>query len=100
MVESAQLLISELVVNSVLHAESEVTVRLDLLPGKLRVGIADGSPVAPEVRTVDAASVTGRGLMIVEALASDWGVEPTADGKVVWFELDADEVDAAQPSDG
>ena len=33
-------------------------------------------------------TVTGRGLMLVDALTDRWGSAPTDDGKVVWFELD------------
>ncbi len=33
-------------------------------------------------------SGTGRGLMLVERMAAEWGCDHTADGKVVWFELD------------
>lgn len=92
LVESAQLLISELVVNAVLHAESAVTVRLSLRPGTLRVEVADTSSAPPQPREVDAAAVTGRGLLIVDAVASSWGVEPTDDGKSVWFELAVDDI--------
>ena len=94
-VDPAQLLLSELVVNAVLHAESSVTVRLALLEGRVRIEVADRSTVTPEVRPVDPAAVTGRGMLIVDALASSWGVDPTVDGKVVWFELATDDVDAA-----
>lgn len=95
LVESAQLLISELVVNAVLHAESAVTVRLSLRPGVLRVEVADASPAPPQPRSVDPTAVTGRGLLIVETVASSWGVEPTDHGKAVWFELAADDIGPA-----
>jgi anti-sigma regulatory factor (Ser/Thr protein kinase) len=98
LVESAELLISELVVNAVLHADSAVTLRLALRPGALRVEIGDSSQEPPRLRPVDPSAVTGRGLLIVDAVASDWGVDPTADGKVVWFELAADDIDPARAS--
>jgi anti-sigma regulatory factor (Ser/Thr protein kinase) len=96
LVAEAELLISELVVNAVLHADSAVTVHLALRPGTLRVEVADTSPVQPEQRAVDPTAVTGRGLLIVDTVASSWGVDPTADGKVVWFELAAEDVDPAR----
>jgi anti-sigma regulatory factor (Ser/Thr protein kinase) len=95
LISSAQLLISELVVNAVLHAESDVTVRLTRRPGAVRVEVADTSDARPEKRVVDPTEVTGRGLLIVDSLASSWGVDPTADGKVVWFELTEDDADPA-----
>jgi hypothetical protein len=59
------------------------------LPGELRVDVTDDSPSQPRVRTVSVSDVRGRGLMIMEALAQRWGVDPVADGrgKTVWFTL-------------
>jgi anti-sigma regulatory factor (Ser/Thr protein kinase) len=98
LIESAQLLISELVVNAVLHAESSVVVRLALEAGALRVEIRDRAAALPELRPVDPTAVTGRGLLIVDAVASRWGVRTEDDGKVVWFELAADDIDPAPVS--
>jgi anti-sigma regulatory factor (Ser/Thr protein kinase) len=95
MVEPARLLISELVVNAVRHAGSEVTLRLALRPDALRVEVEDSSSVRPERRSPDLTSATGRGLMIVEALAAEWGVDDVEGGKVVWFELAVDDPDPA-----
>ncbi len=85
--ETARLLVSELVANAVTHAETEVSVHLDLTAERLRVEVRDraaGEPRAQQPRHDDP---TGRGLMIVDALADRWGVEPTPPGKTVWFEL-------------
>lgn len=86
------LLVSELVVNAVSHAGSAATLRLALDGCMLRVEVDDTSPVVPEPKVTSAGDSGGRGLMIVEALADRWGVDPTASGKAVWFELDGGRV--------
>jgi anti-sigma regulatory factor (Ser/Thr protein kinase) len=85
--ETARLLVSELVANAVTHAETGVTLQLDLSPERLRVEVRDGAEGEPQPRQPRHDDPTGRGLMIVEALADRWGVEPTPPGKTVWFEL-------------
>ncbi len=86
---TATLLVSELVANAVLHtgdAPIEVVVRAT--GDRVRVEVHDGSSVLPVRKNYSNMSGTGRGLMLVERMAADWGAEPTATGKVVWFELD------------
>ena len=95
LVDPTELLVSELVVNAVLHARSPVTLRLALDPASLHVEVVDASASVPEVQEVDPDRVTGRGLLIVDALASSWGVRPHGTGKVVWFDLVVDPVDPA-----
>lgn len=87
--DDAALLVTELVSNAVSHAGSEVEVSVLLRPDAVRVEVADFSPVG-KVEAVPAADDAegGRGLGIVESLASRWGVITHADGKTVWFELD------------
>ena len=85
--ETARLLVSELVANAVTHAVTDVTLQLDLSPERLRVEVRDGADGEPRARRPHHDDPTGRGLMIVEALADRWGVEPTPPGKTVWFEL-------------
>jgi anti-sigma regulatory factor (Ser/Thr protein kinase) len=85
LVQSAILLVDELVANAVLHAAGPVEVRARLDAARLHVEVADGSPQPPRLRDPD---VGGRGLRIVDALAAAWGVTPAeGDGKAVWFEL-------------
>ncbi|WP_432482309.1 ATP-binding protein [Kineococcus esterisolvens] len=95
--EAAELGVSELVTNALLHARTTFTVAVRALPdGRLRVEVTDSSPVPVQVRRFGAAATTGRGLQLLEALSSDWGVDlPPADpgadpgaverGKTVWF---------------
>jgi anti-sigma regulatory factor (Ser/Thr protein kinase) len=81
------LMVSELVTNVGLHARTDATVRVTYSGGILRVSVSDGSTEPVEVRPRSARAETGRGLMIVEALAEAWGVETGSDGKTVWFEV-------------
>jgi len=88
----AGLLVSELVTNAVLHARSEVEVRVSSGPTAVRVEVVDGSARQVARRHFSPESATGRGMLLVEALATGWGVEPRVTGrrvtgKAVWFEL-------------
>ena len=86
---TATLLVSELVANAVLHTGNtpiEVVVRPT--GDGVRIEVHDGSPVLPVRKNYSNMSGTGRGLMLVERMAVHWGAEPTATGKMVWFELD------------
>ena len=49
----------------------------------------------PRLRTARATDEGGRGLYLVEQLATRWGSRPTADGKAVWFEIPLDAKDGA-----
>jgi anti-sigma regulatory factor (Ser/Thr protein kinase) len=83
----AALLVSELVTNALLHARSAVTLRVDTGPTTVRVEVADASPRQLNRRRYSPESSTGRGLLLLEELASRWGVDPRTGGKAVWFEL-------------
>ena len=54
----------------------------------VRVEVVDVSPVVPIRRTIETDALSGRGIAIVESLASQWGVaDLSAQGKTVWFEV-------------
>ncbi|MGH3413830.1 MAG: ATP-binding protein [Marmoricola sp.] len=93
LVEAAQLGVSELVTNALLHAYAPVTVRVRGTRSHPLIEVSDRSPqplrptrltaVSPD----DEPSSFGRGLMIVAMNAEQWGSERSLDGsKVVWFE--------------
>lgn len=88
-VATAQLLASELFANALDHGEGPIILQVSRVPGELRVRVADESSAGPKVRAVTLDDTRGRGLMILEALAARWGVDPRADGrgKAVWFAL-------------
>jgi anti-sigma regulatory factor (Ser/Thr protein kinase) len=84
----AVLLTSELVTNAIRHEASEtITLVIACSFDQLRVDVHDTSRSWPVV--VDAAvdAETGRGLMLVATLASDWGCYRTPAGKAVYFTL-------------
>ena len=95
--DTAVLLTSELVTNSVKHSESgrlggTVTITLISVPDGIRVEVIDdGSENEPEVRLSQAESPelieTGRGLQLVEFLSANWGYYRDTAGTVTWFEL-------------
>ncbi len=90
-VEVAVLLTSELVANAVTHAQGTAQVRMSASArsGRLRVYVADDDRALPILKHPSLEGDSGRGIEIVDHLASRWGVECSAseDGKSVWFEL-------------
>ena len=91
LVEDAKLLVSEIVTNAVLHGQPQVTLALRIDPPGLGVVVADSGSTQPSLPTsqVEPDQRSGRGLLIVDAVASAWGVSPIVPppGKAVWFEL-------------
>ena len=89
--ESAVLLVSELVTNAVLHARTDVDVVVAAgSDDRVRVSVIDRSPSMPAQRSFSATAGSGRGLRLVESVASRWGVDAKDQGKEVWFEIDLD----------
>ena len=87
--DDALLLVTELVANAVRHGEGPVTLALTRDHGRLRVEVTDASPRRPRPRDRGVEAESGRGLQIVDVLATRWGSEPAGSaGKTVWFELD------------
>jgi len=85
--DALALMVSELVGNAVEHGDGAVTVDVTSTGSRIRVEITDGGEGVPERRCVWPDTPTGRGLGIVDALASSWGWEGRPDGgKAVWFE--------------
>jgi len=85
----SELLVSELVTNAVVHAHGPVELRVWAVPDLVRVEVRDGSRSAPRIRDYGPESTTGRGVRMLDNLASSWGVELGSSGKIVWFELAA-----------
>lgn len=89
--EAAVLLTSELVTNAVLHARTPLTLSVTHTEEVLRVEVRDSHAAMPQPRRYNLDMTTGRGLRLLEALASAWGVfrvpHSERPGKIVWFEL-------------
>ncbi len=92
-----ELLATEIATNGVVHTDSPVTVIVRYLGPVIRVEVGDGSREAPVTGTPSVDDLKGRGLMLVEALASSWGITPTRTGKRVWFEVSADPPEPGPP---
>ncbi|MGW7001953.1 ATP-binding SpoIIE family protein phosphatase [Streptomyces sp. NPDC054933] len=91
--DDVELAATELVTNALVHADSEVDIRLREYPDRIRVEVRDSDPRPPLPAPITASgaeeseSEHGRGLIIVESLASSWGNSPSGRGKSVWFEM-------------
>lgn len=90
-VETAQLLVTELVANGMDHGYGTLGLRVRRTAQLLRVEVTDSNPNHPQIADPppSADDERGRGLLIVAALASSWGsqADGTSGGKAVWFEL-------------
>jgi anti-sigma regulatory factor (Ser/Thr protein kinase) len=85
--DTVALLVTELVTNAILHARTPLQLVIKTAPDHVRLCVEDASDRHPERRTYPSDAVTGRGLALVEHLASSWGVDATESGKVVWCEI-------------
>lgn len=94
--DTVALVVAELASNAVLHAHvpgRDFALRLEHRTEALRIEVADARgdrPVTASPMAGDATTEHGRGLVIVDALASRWGVADRrpAPGKVMWAEID------------
>ncbi|MEU3608070.1 SpoIIE family protein phosphatase [Streptomyces sp. NPDC035033] len=88
--DDTELLTGELLVNVLLHTEGGAVLTLEVLPEpvrRVRLSVQDRSSAWPRRRTPGEAATSGRGLLLMDALASRWGVEPRGEGKAVWCEI-------------
>jgi anti-sigma regulatory factor (Ser/Thr protein kinase) len=87
-VETVELLTSEVITNALVHARSAPKLAVHVGGRSVRVEVADVSPVVPIRRNIDENALSGRGIAIVDSLASEWGVTGLSSrGKTVWFEV-------------
>ncbi|GHS89382.1 hypothetical protein AGMMS50218_15540 [Actinomycetota bacterium] len=85
-VASAELVVSELVANAVLHGWGHIALRLFDTGDGLRIEVEESNPTPPVTTDGHPGRVGGYGMQIVERLA-DWGWRPSRGGKLVWAKL-------------
>ncbi|GAB2814143.1 SpoIIE family protein phosphatase [Streptomyces chlorus] len=88
--DEIELVADELITNALMHTEGSAVVTLRVLVGgerRLRVEVADSSSALPRRREAGESGVSGRGLLLVEILTDEWGVEARGGGKCVWGEF-------------
>ena len=81
------LVVTELVSNAVRHAGTTVTLTLRPLVDGVRLEVADGTTRPLHPRSSDQDAEGGRGLLLVDALSTRYGVQADPNGKRVWAEL-------------
>ncbi|MET9569716.1 SpoIIE family protein phosphatase [Streptomyces virginiae] len=89
--DDVEIAAGELLVNALLHTDGGAVLTMEVLPEpvrRIRLWVKDRSSVWPRRRSPGEAATTGRGLLLVDALSTHWGVESRGDGKAVWCEFD------------
>jgi CheY-like chemotaxis protein len=86
--DDALLVASELAANAVTHAHSACRIRLSLSPATLRIDVIDRGEGTPEPQPSSSTEEHGRGLLMIAALTTAWGLEVLpGEGKLVWAEI-------------
>ncbi|KOT32527.1 phosphatase [Streptomyces caelestis] len=90
-VDSAVLLLSELLTNVLVHTDTDALLLAEVTGGRegrrMRIEVTDAGDDLPHVRRPGELASSGRGLVLIELLAHTWGVAPRGRGKSIWFEL-------------
>jgi anti-sigma regulatory factor (Ser/Thr protein kinase) len=84
-VESVELMATELATNCVQHAQTAFELTIYDGRGQIRIEVRDTGPGRPVPQTPTPRERRGRGLGIVQAMADSWGIDPSPKGKTVWF---------------
>lgn len=90
LVNDVALVVSELASNAVRHASSAFSVTVRARGGSLHIAVQDGAALETTRSDGGLAPQPLHGLGLIDALATQWGVDGTHDGKVVWAELPYD----------
>jgi anti-sigma regulatory factor (Ser/Thr protein kinase) len=87
-IDDVVLCASELVTNALLHGDPPIELEVNTSPAAIRVAVHDCGGGTVELRRAALAGTAGRGLHIIESIASRWGTNPRRGGKTTWFELE------------
>jgi anti-sigma regulatory factor (Ser/Thr protein kinase) len=87
LIEDALVVVDELVTNAVVHAGTPIAVTVEYSANGCRCSVTDRCADGQLPRLVERADGTGRGLRLVSALSSHWGVERSRTGTTVWADL-------------
>ncbi|MFI2758890.1 ATP-binding protein [Streptomyces echinatus] len=90
MIQTAELLVSELITNAIRHGSGPPLIRLTWNGRWLRIAVSDSSDRWPRKRATPNTEPGGFGMQLLERLARRWGVTPCHPGKTVWAELSLD----------
>ena len=85
--DDAQLVVSELVTNALMHGDGALVLRASISDSDVQVSVTDSGDAMPEMLPPDPSRIGGLGLIVVERIATDWGVSPFPGGKTVWAAL-------------
>jgi hypothetical protein len=83
----AQLVVSELATNAVIHAGTPFSVAVRSDGSSVRIAVQDWSSMQPVMRDMNPVALSGRGLRLIAMVSRAWGVEYGPNGKTVWAEL-------------
>ncbi|MFF3860629.1 SpoIIE family protein phosphatase [Streptomyces sp. NPDC002209] len=90
-VDSAVLMVSEMVTNVLVHTDGDALLVAEAVgelgTRRLRIEVADASDELPHKRHPGEMASSGRGVLLMEMLADSWGVDPRGEGKSIWFEM-------------
>ncbi|ONH25364.1 ATP-binding protein [Pseudofrankia asymbiotica] len=85
--DAAVLLASETVTNAIVHGGPPTHLVIRASASGIRVEVTDGTALLPVVGPARPDATNGRGIRLIDALATRWGVQRHPDGKTVWFEI-------------
>ncbi|MFF8095563.1 SpoIIE family protein phosphatase [Streptomyces sp. NPDC016675] len=98
--DAAVLLLSEMLTNVLVHTDADALLVAEVTgaPGerRIRVEVTDSGDDLPHKRRPGEMASSGRGLMLIELLADEWGVAPRGEGKSIWYEV----YESTEPDDG
>ena len=85
--EDAQLVVSELVTNALMHGDGSLVLRASITGETVQISVTDSGDELPEVLPSTRRASVVSDLIVVDRIASEWGVSPFPGGKTVWAAL-------------